>query len=425
LRKTWAVAKREFAAFVRTKAFVFGTLFGPLVLLVILALPVLFSSGSGGIREIAVVSDPGSPLGEEVASRLGPASASGVEGGLEVEVVHAAPEESEAARTRLRRLVAADSIDGYVVLPHDLEAGEMVRYEGRTVTAFGDIERIRTAVENAIQVRRLIDAGVDPEVVSDALAPVAFEIRAIAEEEVTGGTPDSIFGLAYFLSFATYMVVLLYGIAVLRGVQEEKDQRVVEILLSSLRPRQLMQGKVLGIAAAGLLQVSVWVIFAGAALAWAPDVAAWLGVRPLDLPPVSAAFALVYLFFFLGGYLLYAALYAALGAIATSSQEANQLQYPALLPLMIAFFAVFAVIQNPDGTLAVAGSLIPFTSPLIFPVRWLIAPVPWSQTALAMALLASGVVVILWLAGAVFRVTILATGSRPSWRQIARWMRAS
>jgi ABC-2 type transport system permease protein len=421
LRKTWAIAKREFVAFVHTKAFVLGTLFGPLILLVILALPVLFSSGGDGIRDIAVVADPGSPLGEEVATRLGPARGSG----LTVEVIHARPEESESARARLRRLVTADSIDGYVVLPHDLDAGEMVRYEGRTVTAFSEIERIRIAVQNAIQMQRLVEAGVDPEVVDRALAPVAFEIRAIADEEQAGGTPDSIFGLAYFLSFATYMVILLYGIAVLRGVQEEKDQKVVEILLSSLRPRQLMEGKVLGIAAAGLLQVSVWVVFAAAALAWAPDVAAWLGVRPLDLPPVSPGFALVYLFFFLGGYLLYAALYAALGAIATSSQEANQLQYPALVPLMIAFFAVFAVIQDPESTLAVAGSLIPFTSPLIFPVRWLIAPVPWPQTALAMALLATGVVAILWLAGAIFRVTILATGSRPSWRQIARWMRTA
>lgn len=424
MKKTWAIIRREFLSFVGTKMFLLGTIFGPVVLLFLLALPILLSSSEGGQREIAVVVDPESPLGREVATLLAPPGAEQASR-FRVHVVPTAAEEVVAQRARLRRLVALDSLDGYVLLPGDLGAETPVRYEGRNVADFGELGAIQLAVQRAVQERRLAAAGIDPRAVERALEPVPFDARALGGEDEARGTPDSVFGLLYLMSFGTYMVILLYGISVLRSVQEEKDQRVVEILLSSVRPRQLMQGKVLGIGVAGLLQVTVWVAFAAVAIAAGPALAETLDARLPELPRISLSLGVVYVFFFLGGYFLYAALYAALGAIATSSHEASQLQYPALVPLMVAFFSVFAVMEDPGGALAVAGSLVPFTSPLIFPVRWVLGPVPWHETALAVAFLALGVLALLRLGGAVFRVTILATGSRPSWRQIARWMRAA
>jgi len=198
----------------------------------------------------------------------------------------------------------------------------------------------------------------------------------------------------------------------------------VEVLLSSLRPWQLMTGKVVGIGAAGLLQVAIWIAFAAIAVTLGDEVLLRFGLTPPALPPVPASLAVVVLLFFAGGYFLYASLYAALGAMAASWQDAQNLQFPTLIILMVAFFTTFPVTESPESGLAVATSLIPFTSPLIVPARSALGAMAWPDLVLPMALLFLGCVVLLWIAGRVFRVTILATGSRPTPRRLWRWLRA-
>ncbi|MDX1661912.1 MAG: ABC transporter permease, partial [Gemmatimonadota bacterium] len=181
---------------------------------------------------------------------------------------------------------------------------------------------------------------------------------------------------------------------------------------------------VFGIGLAGLLQVAVWVGFGALALAFGDEVAAAIGGGVPDLPRIPWEAGAIFLAFFAGGYFLYACIYAALGSVATSSQEAQNLQYPAIIPLFVAFMMVFAVTDDPGGGLAVAGTLIPLTSPLVVPVRAALAPVPWGEIALSAALLVATCWLFLWIAGRVYRVTILATGQRPSMKQLWRWVRS-
>ncbi len=396
MRKTWAVIKREFRSFTGSKAYVLGTLFGPAALILLLALPGLLekAGGAGEARELEVeVARPGGPGVEE-----------------------------------LRRRVAAGELDGYLILPDD--PSEPVVYEGRAGNV-PSMARLRVSTVQAVQRARLLAAGIDPEDVDRATAPVRFETRIIGPPEgIAGGAagadepPEQLINLVLFLNTMIYIVILLYGISVLRSIQEEKERRVVEILLSSLRPGQLMTGKVLGIGAAGLLQVAIWVGFAVVLLTSGDEILTLVGISSPEIPHVPGALAVVILAFFAGGYFLYAALYATLGGMATTWQDAQNLQFPAMFLLMAAFFVTFAAIENPGSDLAEVASLVPFTSPFVVPARTALGAVGWVDLALPFAILVLGCAALLWAGGRIFRFSILSTGVRPTPRRVWRWLRA-
>lgn len=426
MSRTWAVVKREFGAFVGTKWFVVGTLFGPLALLALLTIPaILDRAGDRAEEAIRVVDATGSPLGREIAASFeATAGDEAASDGLRIEVVQAAPDDAAALQARLHDRVLRGEIDGFVLLPDDAAVEATVLYEGRRAGHVESQGRLRAAVQRAIHRERLAAAGIDPAAVERALAPVRFETRAIAASPAEREASTELLALVFYLNTAIYVVILIYGLTVLRSVQEEKEQRIVEVLLSSLRPGQLMAGKVVGIGVAGLLQVAIWIAFAVALLAWGDEALLRLGVMAPSLPRVPAGLAVVLLAFFAGGYFLYAALYAAFGAVATSWQEAQNLQFPVLFVLMIAFFLTFATVEDPGGGIAQVTTYVPFTAPLVVPGRVAMAAISWSEIAVSAALLLVGCLAILWAAGAIFRVTILATGTRPTVRQVWRWLRA-
>lgn len=418
MRKTWAVVKREFGSFAGTKAYLLGTLFGPLALLVLMTLPPLLENASdAGERRIVVVDSGAGPAAREVAAALAPEAGDAEVAGFRAEIAEA---REPGHHEELRRRVLLGELDGYVILPDDPEGA--IVYEGRPGD-FQAIARLRAAAERAVQRERLVAAGIDPDAVDRALAPVPFESRVIGPAIDAGEPSDRHVAAVFYLNTMMYIVILLYGISVLRSVQEEKERRVVEVLLSSLRPWQLMTGKVVGIGAAGLLQVAIWIAFAAVAITWGDEILLRLGLAPPELPPLPASLALVVLLFFAGGYFLYASLYAALGAMAASWQDAQNLQFPALIILMAAFFTTFPVTESPESGLAVATSLIPFTSPLIVPARSALGATAWTDLVLPLAFLVLGCAALLWIAGRVFRVTILATGTRPTPRRLWRWLR--
>ena len=420
MSKTLALIRREFLAFAQTKMFLVGTLFGPVLMSLLIVLPLVFSE-AGGTRELVVVDATGGEVGREVAGLLDPGGEAA--GRYRVRVIDASTEAGDSLRADLRERAAAEEIDGYLWLPPEVGAGASARYEGRHATSFRDLREMRGAVTEAVREERLRAAGIDPAVLREALAPVEIEAGGVREER-SRGTADDLFLVAQFMGMALYLVLLLYGNAILRGVREEKENRVVELILSSVRPEQLMAGKVFGIGLAGLLQVAVWVGFGALALAFGDEIAAAIGAGVPELPRIPWQAGAIFLAFFAGGYFLYASIYAALGSVATSSQEAQNLQYPAIVPLFVAFMMVFAVTDDPGGGLAVAGTLIPLTSPLVVPVRAALAPVPWGEIALSAALLVATCWLFLWIAGRVYRVTILATGQRPSIKQLWRWVRS-
>lgn len=426
MSRTWPVIKREFTEMVQTKAFLIGTILGPVFIIGIFALQVVFMRPGGGERTIAIVAEGDGALAHEVASVLG-AVPSGDEARritrFHVEVVPAGPN-PEAVRAQVVERVRAEELDGYLWLPADVIDGGRPLYEGQNATNMADLARIEGAVQRVVQGVRLRSSGIDPARVAAALQPVRVDARKIGGGAASG-TPAALIVLTYIVGFVINMAVILYGNAAMRGVLEEKRDRVVEVVMSSIRAEELMVGKVVGIGAAGLLQILIWAAFAAFLLTQGDVVASKLGggAAP-DLPEVPLSVGGVFLFFFFGGFFLYSGIYAAMGAIATTDQEAQQLQWPVFMPLIVAIMMMGAVIQDPDGTAAVAGSLIPLTAPVVMPMRAVNGEVP----ALHLVLSAIGVIattaLILWAAARIYRVGVLETGKRASAKEVWSWVRS-
>ena len=424
MSRAMPVIKREFAESVRTKMFIIGTLFGPLLILAIFFLPALMMRGGVSERSIAIVDESGS-VGAQVAEMLKPPEEAVAQDASDkrtiytVEIVDPAGRDAEAVRADLAPRVEAEELDGVLWVPADVLAGGEVRYEGENATSFSQMAELRTAVQQTVQQQRLAGSGIDQQALAVALQRVPFEART------PSGTGESLFLLAWVVGYAMMLVVMLFGFAVMRGALEEKRDKIVEVVMSSITARDLLLGKVLGIGGAALVQVSVWVIFAAITLTQGETIAAKMGVTLPELPVVPAAVGVVLLLFFAGGFFLYASLYASIGAIATTDQEAQQLTFPIQLLLMVAFFMMFSVANNAEGTASVAGSMIPFTSPLIMPMRMALSSVPPTEVAIAVVLLFGTGLGVVWAAAKIYRIGMLATGKKPSMREVARWIRTA
>ncbi|MGH7483456.1 MAG: ABC transporter permease [Longimicrobiales bacterium] len=424
--------RRELHASVRTKAFIIGTVFGPILIAAVLFLPVLLLRGGGTTRDVVIVDATGAGIGRDVAAALDAIGADTVElasdelGGMAyVTRTRVEPDaELPAVQAELEPQVVDEAIDAFLYLPPDLLEGAQPVYMSRTVTNFADHAVVRSVVQEAVQHRRLAAAGIDAVAVRQATRPVGIDVRKAGD---TGDAPraETAFLVAIFMGFVVYTVVIIYGNAVLRGVMEEKRDKIVEVIISSIRAEQLMLGKVLGIGAASLLQVLIWVVFAGLALTVGRDVISALGADLPDvLPRVPLSIGLIFVVFFFGGFFVYAALYASMGAIATTDQEAQQMQFPVMLPLIVGIVLMQGAIASPEGAVAYWGSMIPLTSLMIMPVRAYLTRVPPLELTLSLLLLVATVLLTLWLATRIYRIGILSAGKRPSARELWRWIRA-
>jgi ABC-2 type transport system permease protein len=246
------------------------------------------------------------------------------------------------------------------------------------------------------------------------------------------------------LSFAIYIFIFLYGVQVMRGVIEEKTNRIVELIVSTVKPFQLMLGKVLGIAMVGLTQILIWVILSGVLISilmlslnlnlgmeagpgmGAENPVAQGAIEKLIAPVLDLNFPLIiggFLFYFIGGYLTYSALFAAVGAAVDSETDTQQFMFPITIPLVFAIvLSTSVIIRDPNGTLSTWLSYIPLTSPIAMMVRIPFEPPLW-QVFLSMAILTAFFIFVIWLASRIYRTGILMYGKKASYRELLRWMR--
>jgi ABC-2 type transport system permease protein len=259
---------------------------------------------------------------------------------------------------------------------------------------------------------------------------VDLETKKVQKGEVTEESGEASFFLAYAMWLLLYIAILLYGIQVMGSVVEEKTSRVVEVLVSSLKPFELLSGKILGVGAVGILQLGIWVGFGKLMIDQRELLATMLGqgeagqaLAGIPMPEISFTTIAVFLTYFILGYFLYAAMFAAVAAMVNSEQEARQAQTPVVMLLVVPTVLMIGILNNPDGTMAVTLSLVPFTSPIAMPVRWAAAPVGTDQLAGSIAILGATLVGITWLAGRIYRVGILMYGKKPGVRELVRWLR--
>lgn len=430
MAKLWAVIKREYLERVRTKWFVIATLFGPLLFGGMMILPAWLSVRSmkeATIGRIHVVDASGSGVGVRVLERLRmPASlqSAAVEADLSLEEIAPAAlaEREDSLVTRVQR----KELTGYLVLDSATVSVGRARYAGRNASSIGENERVEAAVRAAVLVHRAQAAGVD-----SAVAASLTQLRVrVQTERITdqgrggSGTGAAIFGFG--VAFLLYMSLILYGQNVLRGVLEEKTSRVAEVIVSSVKPDTLLAGKVIGVVAVGLTQQTIWI---GSGVLFWKQRANLLGmmgvsnVPAMQFPAVEPLVLVSLLLFFVLGTVLYSALFAAVGAMVNSLEEAQQASQPVLLLLIASIIFAQPVMTNPSSQLAVTMSLLPFSAPVIMPIRMATIPVPPLEIVGAIAGVAAACAASIWVAARIYRVGLLMYGKRPTLRELARWVR--
>lgn len=428
MNKILAVMRREFLTRVRTKWFVLGTLFGPVLMFGLVAIPVAFAD-RGGSRTVFVLDATTSGFGErltELLDQFESIDASQVA----VDVADLERRAGELAQQVGVPEGSGATLDGFLVITDAAVDDGRAEYRGRNVASMSDMQQVSAALRNAVFAERLRREGVEPGVVARARIPVELTTRKVRDGAVTEESGEASFILAYAMWLLLYIAILLYGTQVMGSVVEEKTTRVVEVLTSSLRPFQLLAGKVVGVGAVGLLQLGIWAGFGKLMIDRRGDLVRLLAgpeqaaaLAGISFPEVPLATVAVFLSYFLLGYFLYAAMFAGVGAMVSSEAEGRQAQTPVVMLLVIPAMMVIGVLNNPDGGLAIALSVIPFTSPIGMPVRWAAAPVPAAELAASIGALAVAVVLVTWLAGRIYRVGILMYGKRPGLRELLRWVR--
>jgi len=412
MRKIWAIVRREFVERVRTRWFWVGALLGPVLFGVVFFLSGQLGRG-GGLKRIAIVDATATQVGARIAEQLGRSGHWATE-------VPAAP----GAIDSLTAQVRAKRLDGFLIVTDAALDSGKVEYRGANV--FAGKGALQRPVGEALTVVRLQRAGVDPRLVARASIPLRLETCKISRGTTCGESAAQSFSLAYFMGIILYTAILLYGINVMTSVLEEKTTRIVEVLVSSLRPFQLLLGKVLGVGAVSIFQFLIWGVAGRLLLARRAPLAAGEAADELfQMPHVTGATFAVFMAYFLGGFFLYSAMFAAVGAMSSTEQEARQAQQPVAWMLVLSFISMFAMLNDPGSTLAVTLSLIPFSSPVAMPVRWAAGNLPASELALSLAILVAGIVAVTWIAARIYRVGILMTGKRPNLKELVRWVRTA
>jgi len=405
MRNIWLIAKREYTERVHTKGFIIATVL----------IPTLMGGGIFGMETLTSHSKSASHIAI-VASQMQPAAdlkqdlEAGKDTKMMVDVVAPAP----GVTATLDKQIDSKTLDGYLVI-HQSSPSQQATFDftPRSSADAATSNAIKDSLHNVLDREYLAQHGATASEIETFMQPVTVNIIG------KGGRPGNSkasFLVAYVLFFLMYMVVLMYGMNVARSIIEEKTSRVFEVLLATIKPEELLAGKILGVGAVGLTQVAIWMV---AAALFAARAGAMSGI---SVSPVQAIFFIIY---FGLGYTLYSSVAAALGAMTNSEQELQQLNMFLMMPLFFCMLMLVPVINAPNSMLSRIVSQIPFCGPLLMNLRISISmPQPW-EIGLSIALILVTMLAILWVSSRIYRVGILMYGKKPNLPEIMRWLKYS
>jgi len=438
MNKIWLIIQREFLNRVQKKSFLITTILVPLI----------FPAIIGGLAYVAIKDAESAKA--DVVHVLDDSKKFTFESGKRFQFIPLDQTLEQAKK------IYNETDDFALLYIPDLDINKpegvlLYTKENPSIDKVGDLESL---IETRIHDLKLQEYKID-EATLKSLRPQVnlkqFNLTETGEEK--SSSAGILYGLGFGLGILIYMFVLIYGIQIMTGVIDEKTSKVVEVIVSSVKPFQLMLGKILGIASVGLLQFTIWIILI---TVLSSGTLAYFGLKmpqkqvmeqmtqQMDKNPEMkeamdqqnskvgellgnlseipfAKIAFVFVFYFLGGYLLYGALFAAVGSAVDSQQEAQQFQFPVTLPLLIGYMGLFMfILRDPHGSASFWLSVIPFTSPVAMVGR-IAFGVPLWELALSMALLVGGFLLTTWIAGRIYRVGILMTGTKVSYKVLAKW----
>ncbi|HVT45086.1 MAG TPA: ABC transporter permease [Thermoanaerobaculia bacterium] len=412
------ILRREYLSRIMTKSFWIATAMFPLLAVAFTVLPPIMAAKSkSSIDPIVIVDLVGDYF--PVLAGTDEKEVEGTRAPLQLD--QGGGEPREAIERRLNIRAEAGEIQGYVIIDGEtLRSGDLVFHARNPSSAIG-ADWLRNSLRRSMIKYRLLREGVAGPQIEAAITGISFGI-----EKATNDPKKKESGLAaFFMSFGLvmfiYFALILYGIYVLRGVLEEKSNRIVEIMVSSVKPFDMMLGKILGIGAVGLTQITIWVLFS--LLITAPQVATVLAISKEFVPAVNAQALIFFPVYFVLGYFLYATIYAGIGSMFNTDEEAQQLAGVAQLFLVIPMMVLLPVIKDPNGGLATGLSLFPFFTPILMYLRITIETPPAWQIGLSIVIMVATILLMVWLVSKIYRVGILMYGKKPTIPELVRWLR--
>ncbi len=431
MRNLKLIIAREYTARVRNKTFIIMTFLSPLILVGMFFLIAYLSMLNNSEEKIIAINDQSGVFVGEFQNTE--------------DITYM--DLSLVSLEKAKDIVKEKNYHGVLYIPENENNAELagsIEFFGKESPGFGTLQQMERIITEKLTTRELIARGVDVSQIESAETKVNIQIQNIEGQRTSrmSGYIKMIFGGA--AGYLLMMFIIIYGNMVMRSVIEEKTNRIIEIIVSSVKPIQLMLGKILGTSLAGITQFSIWVIL-GTLLMFiastmtglemvAPPAEATQGIEQMasnemqqlladiyNLPMVTLIIA--FLVYFIGGYFLYSAIYAAIGAAVDSETDTQQFMFPIILPLMLGIYVgFFSVIENPHGTVSTVFSMIPLTSPIVMLMR-IPFGVPWWELAISVILLIITNGVVLWVAAKIYRVGILMYGKKPTYKELYKWLR--
>lgn len=448
MNKMFAVMKREYLQAVRKKVFIIMTLLFPFLMAGIMVLPGLMMAKGMGQKRIAVLDGTGKlqeafakanakePEGRVDAKKE---AQKAIEGGgrqrglpsqFTIEYLNKTGADVEnEAKPYLARLTrddeAPDKLEGVFLIPANALADQKtsLTYYSRAATDFMTQERLGRLANRSLQSLRMTANGVKPELVEKLLQDLPVDAVQLSRsgEKKTGGELNFIF--AFILGALLILPSFVYGQETMRGIVQEKTERVVEVLISSVTPMELLTGKIIGVAAVGLTQIIVWLTMIGLVGAYGAAVVSMADINIAQFVRPSV-FAYFFLFFVLA-YMTYVCVYAVAGAVCNSEKEAQQFVMPIMMLMMMPWFLMMPIIMNPDAPFAVAFSLSPVFGPITMFVRTTVTEPPMWHLAVSIAVSLLTILGFFWITAKIFRIGILSYGKRPTLPELWKWIKVA
>lgn len=433
--KIFLVIQREYLARVKKKSFLIATILTPLIFPAIMGVFIWIAmeeKGSQSLRIVEVIDETDLFFMES----------------SEQYAFTSSVDDPEVAK----KMVQDGDRYGFLHIPKiDLNNPKGIQYygvENPSLTLMGYLE---SALKRKIENQKLYDLGIDPKVLKEIRTDVSIQSITLGdggEEKINDANVN--YAIGFLAGILIYIFIFVYGNQIMQGVIEEKSTRIVEILVSSLKPFQLMMGKIVGIGAVGLTQFLIWVVLIGTLSSVV------MGVLGMQMPQQQAmemanpefaqatpdpgelasilqvingidfvTLVVSFIIYFLGGYLLYGALFAGIGSAVDAPSDAQQFMFPITIPLIVAYMGLFVfVLQDPNSTTSFWLSIVPLTSPIAMMGR-ISYGVPFWELALSMGLLVGGFLITTWIAGKIYRIGILMHGTKPTYKILWKWIKTS
>jgi ABC-2 type transport system permease protein len=422
-KKMFAVMKRDYLERVRSKSFIIGTILGPVMLLALIIVPVMVTKVEGGKqKKIAVIDMSG-----EVYGKLQEHLSSGkLAKQFLLLRITATDNDLQQKRQQLVDEILADKLDGYVYINKDILAGGTPEYHSKHVSNFIELRSVEDAITRIIVEKKLKSEGLDPAKIQEITKTRELKVIKIAKQGKESEERGETIITVYILMLMIYTTLIMYGVSVMRSVIEDKNSRIVEILASSVKPFELMMGKLFGVGAVGLTQYLIWVVCTLLVVLYGSSMFVALShetsLANFLIPIPVLIFFIIY---FILGYFLYSTMYIAVGAMVNSEQDAQNLQFPIVSFLIVPIALAPMIMMNPNSSAAVILSLIPFFTPILMFMRITVLMPPALEIAASILIMIFTIILMIWLTSRIYRVGILMYGKRPTAAELLKWIRRS